>query len=302
MSGPGSAVQRLDVEFAAADGVTLRGWLYLPDGDQPAPAITMAHGFAAVKEHGLDRFARDFAAHGFVVLVHDHRGFGGSDGAPRHDIDPWQQIADWRDAITFLERQHRVDAERIGIWGSSYAGGHVLVLGATDRRLKCVVAQVPTISGYAQGQRRVAPDATATLEQGFIDDDRRIADGHPPATLQVASTDPAAAAAYRTREAADFYLMASAADTWSNQVTLRSTRASRLYEPGVWARRVSPTPLLFIVATHDVVTLTDLELDAYASSLPPTDLTLIEGGHFAPYDQEYEAASRAAVNWFAEHL
>jgi hypothetical protein len=34
-----------------------------------------------------------------------------------------------------------VDADRIGLWGSSYAGGHALVLGATGRRLKAVVAQ-----------------------------------------------------------------------------------------------------------------------------------------------------------------
>ena len=40
----------------------------------------MAHGFAGVKEHGLERFARLFADAGFVVLVHDHRGFGASDG------------------------------------------------------------------------------------------------------------------------------------------------------------------------------------------------------------------------------
>jgi alpha-beta hydrolase superfamily lysophospholipase len=30
-----------------------------------------------VKEHGLERFARAFAEAGFVVLLHDHRNFGG---------------------------------------------------------------------------------------------------------------------------------------------------------------------------------------------------------------------------------
>jgi hypothetical protein len=37
------------------------------------------------------------------VLLHDHRNFGSSDGAVRHDIDPWRQIADWRRAISFLD-------------------------------------------------------------------------------------------------------------------------------------------------------------------------------------------------------
>jgi hypothetical protein len=37
----------------------------------------------------------------------------------------------------------RTDAERIEVWGSSYSGGHVLVVAAVDRRVKCVVSQVP---------------------------------------------------------------------------------------------------------------------------------------------------------------
>lgn len=295
-------MERIDVEFAAADGVMLRGWLYLPDETEPVAAISMAHGFAAVKEHGLDRFARVFAREGFAVLAHDHRGFGASDGTPRHDVDPWRQIDDWRCALTFLERHPRVDAARIGIWGTSYAGGHVLVLGATDPRVRCVVSQVPTVSGYAQGQRRIAPERTAALENRFVEDDRRIADGSPPARTLVVSSDPLESAAYSTPEADAFYRMPEAADAWSNEVTLRSTRASRMYEPGIWARRVSPTPLKFVVALNDTVTLTDLELEAYAASLPPSDLTLIPGGHFAPYDEQFDAAAAAALTWFADHL
>jgi cephalosporin-C deacetylase-like acetyl esterase len=66
-------------------------------------------------------------------------------------VDPWRQIADWRRAISYLESLDAVDSRRIGVWGTSYAGGHAIILGATDRRLGCVVAQVPTISGYEAG-------------------------------------------------------------------------------------------------------------------------------------------------------
>lgn len=294
-------MERTDVEFGAADGAVLRGWIYLPDNERPAAAISMAHGFGAVKEHGLDRFARAFADHGFVVLVHDHRGFGASEGLPRNDVDPWRQVEDWRVALTFLERHPRVNPRRIGIWGTSYAGGHVLVLGATDPRVSCVVSQVPTVSGYAQGQRRVAPDRTGALESQFVEDDRRVAAGEEPATIQLVAA-PGAEAAYTTAEARAFYKMPSAASVWSNEVTLRSVRASRMYEPGVWARRVSPTPLAFIIARNDTVTLTDLELETYASSLEPSTVTLIPGGHFAPYDAELGAARSAALAWFTRHL
>ena len=46
--------QRTNIAFEAEGGVTLRGWLYVPKGGTgPYPAITMAHGYAGVKEHGL---------------------------------------------------------------------------------------------------------------------------------------------------------------------------------------------------------------------------------------------------------
>jgi cephalosporin-C deacetylase-like acetyl esterase len=298
--------ERTDVEFAGEDGAILRGWLYRPaggdDGDGPHAAITMAHGYAAVKEHGLDRFARAFADAGFVVLVHDHRGFGESGGEPRHDIDPWRQIADWRRALTYLENRPEVDPRRIGVWGTSYAGGHALVLGATDRRVRSVVAQVPTISGFEQGLRRVPPDAVAALERDFDEDERAVAAGAPRRSIAVVSDDPGQAAAYRSPDALSFYRQESARDTWENTVTLRSGRASRQYEPGVWVPRISPTPLLLVVALQDTVTPTDLALAAYERALEPKRLVTVPGGHFSAYDAGFDIAGPAAVEWFAEHL
>ena len=295
-------VERMDVEFKADAGVLLRGWLYLPDGPGPHPAITMAHGYAGVKDHGLEPFARKFAEHGFVVLLHDHRGFGASEGTPRQDVDPWQQIADWRRAISYLESRSEVDADRIGLWGTSYAGGHAIVLGATDRRLRAVVSQVPTISGYEQGLRRIAPEAVAALEEAFNEDERAQAGGEAPRFQTIVSAGPAVAASYRTQEAIDFYLQPVPDGVWENHVTVRSTRAARMYEPGTWITRVSPTPLLMVVALGDTVTVTDLALGAYERALEPKRLQLISGGHFAPYIVEFEQSISAALAWFQEHL
>ncbi|MDQ1032979.1 fermentation-respiration switch protein FrsA (DUF1100 family) [Streptomyces umbrinus] len=294
--------QRTDIAFTAEGGVTLRGWLFIPDGPGPHPAITMAHGYAGVKEHGLEQFAEAFAEDGFVVLLHDHRTFGASEGFPRQDVDPWQQIADWRRAISYLESRPEVDPDRIGLWGTSYAGGHALVLGATDRRPRCVVAQVPTISGYEQGLRRVPPDAAAGLEDAFAQDERAQFQGEAPRTQAIVSDDPAVPAAYRAKDAIDFYLQQLPPGAWENQVTLRSTRAARMYEPGAWISRVSPTPLLLVVADHDTVTVTDLALAAYERALQPKDLVLLPGGHFDPYLSRFEESSAAARDWFRRHL
>jgi cephalosporin-C deacetylase-like acetyl esterase len=148
---------REDVRFSVDGGIELGAWLYLPDNSGwRRPAITMAHGYAGTREHGIARFAEAFATTGFVVLLHDHRTFGVSGGERR-------QIADWRRAISYLQSRPEVDAARIEIWGTSYAGGHALALGATDKRFVCVVAQVPTISGYEQDCGASRPTAWLRL-------------------------------------------------------------------------------------------------------------------------------------------
>ena len=112
-------------------------------------------------------------------------------------INPWwiavsaaMQIKDWRRAVTYLEGRPEVDASRIGLWGSSYSGGHALVLAATEQRLKAVVSQVPAINGHVAGSRRVVGDAKTALEQAFVDDERDQAGGKAPRMIAVVSSDP----------------------------------------------------------------------------------------------------------------
>ena len=295
-------VRKLEVTIPVEGDVKLGAWLFIPEGVGVRPAITMAHGFAGTREHGIERFAEAFAAAGFVVLLHDHRNFGTSGGELRGDVNPWTQVADWRRAISYLETRPEVDPTRIGLWGTSYAGGHAIVLGATDRRLRCVVAQVPTISGYEQGLRRISPDALPALERAFNDDERAQLHGEPPRRQAVVSGDASVLAAYRSQDALDFYLQPIPADLWENEITLRSTRAARMYEPGNWISRVSPTPLLMIVARDDRLTVADLALAAYQRALEPKRLALIAGGHFDPYLDQFPFAGAAATGWFREHL
>jgi fermentation-respiration switch protein FrsA (DUF1100 family) len=296
--------ERSDVEFNATDGTRLSAWLFRPTdaGDGPFPAVTMAHGFTATKFHGVEPIARAIADAGFVVLLHDHRGFGASGGVPRNDIDPWRQIEDWRQAISFLETLPDVDRSRIGLWGTSFAGGHALVLGATDRRIKAVVSQVPTIDGYISGQRRVPASAVGALEESFNEDLRGQLRGEPPRTQRVVALDPDVPAAYRGKDAVDFLEQPVPDGMWQNEITIQSSRRARMYQPGLWVDRISPTPLLMIVGDNDTTTPSDLALAAYEHALDPKALVVIPGGHYAAYTDAFDEASKAAVDWFATHL
>ena len=296
---------REDIEFKTEDGVTLRGWLYLPDTVQKAmPTVVMAHGFSAVKEDYLDCFAEAFAAAGLGVLVFDNRNLGASEGEPRQEVDPWQQIRDYRDAITYASSLTNVDENRIGVWGSSYSGAHALVVGAIDRRVKCVTSQVPLISGHRNARRLIRADAIAMI-QGMFDEDRKARfEGKPPEMIAVVSNDPNVPCVLPTEDAYTFMTETAEkrAPAWKNEVTLRSLEMFLEYEPGAYIEYLSPTPLLMVVAAQDHLTVADEALAAYERALQPKKLLLLQGGHFDAYIDDFEDASAAACDWFLEHL
>jgi uncharacterized protein len=296
---------RKDIEFKTENGVTLRGWHYVPDGRQgKAPTIVMAHGFSAVKEMYLDRFAEAFAAAGLACVVFDNRNFGASDGEPRQEIDPWQQVRDYRDAITYAETLEETDPARIGVWGSSYSGGHVLVVGAIDRRVKCVVAQVPLASGHGNAQRLIRADYLAGVQEMFAEDRRARMAGKTPAMIPVVAQDPASPSALPTPDSWVWFTETgrTRAPSWKNEVTLRSVEMFTEYEPGSYVSFISPTPLLMVVALGDVLTVADLALAAYERALEPKRLVTLQGGHFDAYIKDFEASSKPTVEWFTRHL
>ena len=283
----------------------LHAWIFRPTtGAGPYPAITMAHGFSGLKYRGLQAYAECFAEAGFLVVVHDHRNFGRSGGAVRGDIDPWQQIADWRRAISYIEALPNVDASRIGVWGTSYAGGHSLVLGATDSRIRAVVAQVPIISGYEQIRRGVPAEMRPAMDELFNKDDRAQLRGELPMRQLVVSTDTSVHATSRSQPWANFqdaFQIPSDIED-SKYITVRSSRLAQLYEPGVWISRIGPKPLLMVVAENDAITPIDLALGAYERAVEPKRLKLIKGGHFDAYLGSFKESSSAARDWFVEHL
>jgi pimeloyl-ACP methyl ester carboxylesterase len=80
-----------------------------------------------------------------AAMAFDYRNFGDSDGTAREEVDHPGQIADWQAAITFGGTLPAIDPGRIGIWGTSLGGRNVLIVAALERRVRCVVAQVPAI-------------------------------------------------------------------------------------------------------------------------------------------------------------
>lgn len=300
---------RHDIEFTAAGTTTLRGWFYPAAGvDGPAPCVVVQHGFAAVKEMWLDKYAEVFQAAGLNALVYDHPGFGASDalpGQPRQEIDPWQQIRGIQDAITYAQTRDEVDAEQIGIWGSSYGGAHAYVAGAIDRRIKAVVGQVPAISGSGSFKQLVRLDNWAAMDAAFAAERQAIAGGAEPTLIPVVDADPAAMSALPTPDSYEWFTATAAerAPAWRNEVTMLTMEYFRGYEPGKYIPLIAPTPLLMIVAPLDRLADGQFATAAFDTANHPKKLVLVEGGHFDAYTGDgFEVTSGAARDWFVEHL
>lgn len=237
------------VSFKTVDNVTLRGLFYTPasySSLSKLPCVVISHGFSAVKEMGLTAVAEYLSSNlPITCLAYDNRGFGESDtrpGEPRLEIDGMVQSSDISDAITYVQTRPEVDADKIGIWGSSFSGANVLWVAAVDRRVKAVASQAPLVDGWSGFANLLRPDEVSGFEadfqkgmfntfpfrqkykRTFLTSPDRIdrAAGKPPIMIAVVDPNQLNRSAMTTKDSnqamggADQF-----AKTWKNEVTLK---------------------------------------------------------------------------------
>ena len=212
---------REDVTFQSK-GLKLSAWYYVPKGASASakrPAIVMAPPWSAVKEMGLHEIASRFASEGFVVVTFDYRTFGGSEGEPRGQLVWYEQIEDYRNAISWISLRPEVDGSRIGVWGLSYSGAHVLHLAAFDRRIKAVVSVVPQPQSwkafYAPLPQKERDDMHSWISQSRIE---WFTTGNA-AYLPVVSASGKDASIPQPEAFEWFTRMAKQAPSWENRIT-----------------------------------------------------------------------------------
>jgi fermentation-respiration switch protein FrsA (DUF1100 family) len=131
-------------------GISISAWLYLPsDLSKPVPCIVMGNGLGGTKEMLLESYAARYQKSGFAVLAFDYRCFGESEGEPRHLIWIPYQLEDYSAAVEYARSRKEIDPDRIALWGTSFSGGHVIVIASKDNKIACVSAQCPGLDGRA---------------------------------------------------------------------------------------------------------------------------------------------------------
>lgn len=296
---PDAHAIREDVRFRSG-GETCAGWLYRPQRAGGSACVVLAHGFGALKEGRLDAYAERFAAAGYSALVFDYRHFGESDGEPRRLLRIRRQHADWAAAVAHARSLDGVDPDRVAIWGTSNAGGHVIHVAAHDARVAAAIAQTPHTSGLATVRRLGARQSAGLIRLGLIDQMRALA-GRSPRHLP--TVGPPGSVAAMTADDADrgYAAMYPEGFDWGNEVAARIMLTYPLYSPGREAARVR-CPILFQVGTDDHITPPEPALKA-AGRAPRGELVTYPISHFEVYRGEpFERAVADQLDFLARHL
>lgn len=293
------SVVRQDVRFPSADS-ECDASLLRPEGVDRPPVVVLGHGLGATREMGLDAYAERFAAAGIAALTFTYRHFGASGGEPRQLLSIRRQLEDWDAALSHVRHRGDVDAGRVAIWGSSFGGGHAIVVAARHPDLRAVVAQCPFTDGPAAA-RAIGVAGSLRLLPAVGRDLLAWARGRPPVRVPLIGP-PGTPALMSTPDSEPGYqALVPAGLPFINGVAARVTPALTAHRPGRVTARIVP-PILFCVCEHDSVAPPGASL-AHARRAPRGEIKTYPVGHFDIYRGEpFEAVVTDQVAFLARHL
>lgn len=292
--------QREDLRFPSGDDL-ISAWLYRPPGDEPSPLLVMAHGLGAVRGMRLDAYAERFSAAGYACLVFDYRNFGDSAGRPRQVLDIGMQLADWAAAVAYARTVAGIDPDRIGLWGTSFGGGHVISTAARLPGIAAAIAQCPFTDGMASARTITNPLITARITARAVRDVLASRLGRPPVMVATAG-GPGEVALMNTPDAYSGYLrLVPDGVELRNEVAARIALQVFTYRPGRLTPKIT-CPILFCVCEGDSVAPAAATL-RHAERAPRGEVRLYPEGHFAIYvGDAFERAVADQLAFLDKHL
>jgi len=263
--------------------------LYLPEAVAKAPVVVLAQGYGAERGFGTSGLITALVKAGIAVFAFDYRGFGGSENIHqefRQLIDPARQLEDWQAALSYVHRLPEVDITRLGLWGSSFAGGHVLSVAGSEWsrvfRIKAVVAQIPHCDSR-----------TAFKKAGLKMSMRALGHGLKGLLLGAAGINHTVAIIGRPGDATfavlqhpgwyEAYLrIAAGSTTWENAMPAKSLLTVSTYHPVDYAANI-PCPVLMVYGLKDSGIPVD-DVERTANLIKEVERFAFDGDHFEAYD------------------
>lgn len=288
--------QRVDID---SGGTRCSGWLTVPAGPEPYPAVVLAHGLGATHDMMLGTYEQRFAAAGIATLAFDYRCTGESDGLPRQHISLRHQRDDVTAAVAWLRNRGGVDSSRIALWGTSLGALNV-VRAAARTDIAAAIIQCPIVHGPAAVRRlgisavlRLAPVIAADVLCRLLRRGRRYIPivGEPGSTAVVTVAGALAGWNSTVPPGRRFDNRIAAADSMA-LVTASALRAARSVQ----------APLL--VCACDRETLMDPKYAVrVADTAPRGVLRRYRSDHFEIYHPPLlEAVLADQISFLREHL
>src|SRR5437763_15199639 len=303
------------IEFPSTGG-TCRGALYRTDrpaAERPGVVI-LAHGLSGTRLTQYDRRARRLVHDGVAVLDFDPRFVGTSPGTPRQRIDAFAWLVDLRAAVAHVRSRDDVDAQRVGLYGSSLGGGLSLAVAVEDSDIRAIALDVPAIDGMraTPSPARSRPALLGAVARDALGRRR----GHPPVLLPVFGE--VGSGAVVQNDVDGFW---RGMDEIDGIEWIEPRRVARHAETGEWRNEATALELMSSVrlrparraAAVRCPVLAHLSEDDRVVPFGPTrkalgriaaaDIRTLRGGHFAPfYGDGFETTTAAQAEFFAREL
>jgi alpha-beta hydrolase superfamily lysophospholipase len=273
-----------------SEGLAMAGDLSVPHGAAGRkPAIIILHGWGGHREGPQELWSQAFYSKlGYATLRFDFRGCGNSQGK-RALVLPHDQVADTRNAVTFLANRPDIDPVRIAVSGTNFGACVAVYAAGLDSRIAGVIAQ----AGWANGEHMFrAIHRTPAAWDRFM--------GH---ILRG-----------RQRKPADVPLRMHRFDIIPLPVSLRLNIDARTimefpievvmemlaFNPGDVAARIAPRPLLLLHGAKDQLIVPDGSMELFRAAGGQGDLHIIDGADHFMFNETDRRVADIVRNWLAK--
>jgi pimeloyl-ACP methyl ester carboxylesterase len=281
--------------YFQSDGLKLAGIIESPSNlksGERRPAFIALHGFGGNKDgHGQVVVAKQFNQWGYVTLRIDFRGCGESEGE-RGRIICLDQVADTRNALSYLATRQEIDAERIALVGSSFGAAVAVFTGGADRR----VAAVISCGGWGDGERKFrgqhpTPEAWAKFAN-MLEEGKRHRE-RTGKSLMVPRYDIVPIPEKLRNRMSQGSIMEFPAETAQSMNDFRADDQ---------VGNISPRPLLLLHSANDSVTPTYESIEMFKRARQPAELHLLSDIDHFTFSEENPRLTNIVREWLERYF
>ncbi len=286
------------VYFKNDHGLRLEGVLERPDKSGQTAGIVLCQAGTGTSEAFLPEVSAWLVEKGYAVLRFNYQGVGSSEG-PKCELMPLNQVEDIQNAITFMQQQEEVEADRIGLWGPSSGAANVSYTAGMDSRVKCMVSVsgIGDMGRWFKAMRRYWEwkEFLKCLEQDRKDyedteESKRVL------TSEIVLPVPTSGM--------DTLPLPKNPAAQKNQLTLASARAMMNFKPEMVVKHIAPRAAMWIYTTEDTVIPIEESQSLYQKADEPKKLIALKGfKHYELYHGPgFESVMTHSTEWFDAHL